>query len=389
MSDTLYLSSSASFKLYGSSIYLYQKDTDSLFALDEEAFALLKKARSGIEPDFFSPDILSFLLAEKILVRKRQEPAEVKTGIFPSDSQPPLKYLHLLITNSCNFRCRHCYVEFEEKHADPELIIKAASEFESSGGLRLIISGGEPLMHPEFTSINEALKAFTGVRKILNTNGWHLAEMEMEEIAGLAFEEIQLSLDGPEEVHDRIRRRGSFKRVLQSAHKLKQAGKHLAIATVVNAWNYREFDILGQIVKDIKPFRWSVDFICPNEQAEKLGLVPPLKAALLMQFSFNSGKHENQKGFACGATLCSLLPDGKLVKCDYFPDISGGNVREKGLLKAWLDLPRIRLKQLECADCGLAESCGGGCRYRAMFYNKKITGKDPVLCMLLGCHEGS
>jgi len=389
MSNTLYLNPSASFKLYGNEIYLYQKDTDSLFVLDEEAFSLLKDASSGIEPHSLDPDILSFLLTEKILIPEKKSSAEIKKGTFPSVNQPPLKYLHLIITNSCNFRCRHCYIEFEEKHAEFELIIKAVSEFEAIGGLRLIVSGGEPLMHPEFKAINETLKAFTGIRKILNTNGWHVAEMETEKIADLAFEEIQLSLDGPEEVHDRLRRRGSFVRVLQSAKKIKQAGKHLAIATVINAWNYGKFKSLSQIVRSLKPFRWSVDFICPIKRIEEHGLVPPLKAALLMQLSFNSGKHEAQKGFACGANLCSLLPDGNLVKCDYFPDISGGNILTKGLLQAWFDLPKIKLEQLECSGCSLAEICGGGCRYRALFYNKKITGKDPALCLVHGCREGS
>ena len=389
MNDRFYLNPAASFKIYGKKIYLYQKDTDSLFAIDDEAYRLLKQAFEGLNPKLIDSEVLSFLTAEGILLPEKPKSTELKIGIFPHEDQPPLKYLHLIITTSCNLRCSHCYVEHEESFIEPEVALKAALEFEKIGGLRLIVSGGEPLLHPEFEKINEGLKSLYGIRKILNTNGWFLAEMEIEQISNLAFEEIQLSLDGTEKTHDKIRSKGSFEKVLRAAEKVKQSGKHLALATVITGWNYKEFDKIEKLVKKFQPFRWSVDFLCPNERTEAQGLNPPLDAAFLMERSFNSGKHESQPGFACGANLCSVLTNGSIVKCDFFPYITGGNIRKKSLLKAWLDLKKIKIEELECKDCAFIDSCGGGCRYRAMYYNKNQISKDPAYCMLYGCYEGS
>lgn len=47
---------------------------------------------------------------------------------------------------------------------------KILKEFEQMQGLRVLITGGEPLMHPEFEKINDFIKELP-IRKILFTNG--------------------------------------------------------------------------------------------------------------------------------------------------------------------------------------------------------------------------
>lgn len=57
------------------------------------------------------------------------------------------------ITDKCNFKCPHCYVEkksFNNKNMDFDVFLRFISEFKKQGGLYLIFTGGEAILHPEF-----------------------------------------------------------------------------------------------------------------------------------------------------------------------------------------------------------------------------------------------
>ena len=74
-------------------------------------------------------------------------------------------------------------------------------------GLRVLITGGEPLLHRSFKEINQMLPEFF-IRKILFTNGLLLNNKILSD---LNVNEIQISIDGLEEAHDSIRGKGTFR----------------------------------------------------------------------------------------------------------------------------------------------------------------------------------
>lgn len=387
----MHLHEGVSLKQYGAKTYLYHKDTDELYEIDSEAKTFLELLFKG-SADLKSLDgsTRNFLLSERIITEKEEFKAKrFPSGSFLRKNVPPLKYLHAIITTSCNFRCKHCYVDFKPLHADLRKVIGVLREFEELGGLRLMVSGGEPLVHPEFRRLNELLREFTGIRKILLTNGYALSELSVSEIRKLNFEEIQVSIDGLEKTHDWIRKKGSFKRALVACQKIKKAGKHLSVATVLFKKNVDEFDQLESLVREIEPFRWTVDYPCIKDAAMRKLLLPELESATLMERSFNSKSHEAARGYACGSSLASLLPDGTLCKCDYFPELSGGNAFEAGLYRSWINLKRIKISETECRFCPSKDECHGGCRYRALIYNGNIEAKDAVACLVYGYREGS
>lgn len=387
----MYLHKDVSFKYYNGIPYIYQRKTDEIFEADEELINLLKEIYCKQETNFsINEDVLEYLVKEKILTFSEGEKSKkISEGKFASSQSPPLQYLHLIITSRCNFRCKHCFVEQKPLDAKLEHLQKICKEFEDIGGLRLIVSGGEPLEHPDFFVFNEFLSQIVGVRRILLTNGWKLSFLNEQEINKLNFDEVQLSIDGNEKIHDWLRRKGSFKRVIESAKKIKNSEIDLSFATVIHSQNIRIFNEIESIVKEFEPFRWTIDFICPTSKAKSLKLIPYFDYAKLLAHSFNSRYHFSSSGFACGPNLASLLPNGNLCKCDYFPGISGGNAFEKGLLDAWKDLKKIRIEETDCKGCRFVDSCRGGCRYRAFTYNGNMAAKDPVACAIYNCYEGS
>ena len=123
------------------------------------------------------------------------------------------------LTNHCNRSCKHC---LDGRHgADGflkvDIIEKVLQSAHSHGYKDISFTGGEPALHPGFieiiTTVCEAGYNFGFV-----TNGWNFIEIYeklrpyRDRLTGITF-----SLDGArEETHDRIRGKGSYRRVMQA-----------------------------------------------------------------------------------------------------------------------------------------------------------------------------
>ena len=67
-----------------------------------------------------------------------------------------------------------------------------------------------------------------GLRVCVNTNGWFLGKAQAKRIVEMGVDEMSISVDGPNETHDFIRRReGSFKHILDSLTNLQEAREEL------------------------------------------------------------------------------------------------------------------------------------------------------------------
>jgi len=71
--------------------------------------------------------------------------------------------------------------------------LSVLAQFEKMQGLRILFSGGEPLLYPDLGALNDALPSLA-FRKVLLTNGTLLTEANHD--LWCHFDEIQISLDG-------------------------------------------------------------------------------------------------------------------------------------------------------------------------------------------------
>ncbi len=137
------------------------------------------------------------------------EPADVKSG----HALRELPVLVLMPHNRCNCRCLMCDIWKIRQVRE----ITAADLAPHIAGLRelkvqwVVFSGGEPLMHSDLWTLTRMLRR-EGIRTTLLTAGL-LLERFAAQVAG-EFDDVILSLDGPPEIHDRIRGvRGAFRRL--------------------------------------------------------------------------------------------------------------------------------------------------------------------------------
>jgi radical SAM protein with 4Fe4S-binding SPASM domain len=253
--------------------------------------------------------------------------------------------------------------------------LKITREFSDHGGLRLLLSGGEPLLYPELNDFLSETQDW-GIRRILLTNGTLITPRT---VSGLQVDEIQVSLDGWRRGHEQLRGPGTFDQVLRGIQAIREAGLPLSIATMIHRGNVNEFEELSRFVEQIGAIEWGVDLPCSAgslKESQDLEVLPE-EAAPYLNYAFGGGYHGSSEGFACGRHLMTVLPNGQAVKCGFYEREPLGDAKQ-GLMECWLRLNHIPLEELECRDCSALEECTGGCRFRA----ERPLGKDLLMCCL-------
>jgi uncharacterized protein len=159
--------------------------------------------------------------------RPRAPPDRVAGGL------QPFAALVLHVSHDCNLRCGYCYADFGRYGGDPGImteemaIAHARHFFDQLGGTQSVnvtFFGGEPLMNlPVVFAAHRYMKerADREGRRIafgLTTNGTLLTEELVEFFRKEAFT-ITVSMDGPPDVHDRLRPLqdggGSYARIME------------------------------------------------------------------------------------------------------------------------------------------------------------------------------
>lgn len=379
---------------------LYNIKTDELYCIEQKALKLLVnialqvnkvKAMNPIDEDYAKnnsinsnelSELIDLCLKEGILTKKpviRTHP-EIKQSPLPS-----LRYLELQITKRCNLSCKHCFVgECSKTDLSFDEILNILKEFEKMQGLRVLITGGEPLLHPEFERINKSLNEIA-IRKILFTNGILLSD---EWLKKLNIQEIQISLDGMREGHESLRGKGTFGKALSAIKKATAYGFDVSVATVIHKKNIHEFDDVEKLIKSLKVRDWTVDALTMSGNLKfnrDFWVEPDIAGEIMRKYGFSQDGHPRAEGYGCGAHLLAIFANGKSSFCSFFEETPLGNINE-GLEILWQKKRHILLKNLQCSEdnCPYLNECFGGCRYRAITLSGKENSPDLFKCYQFG-----
>ncbi|HTP64856.1 MAG TPA: radical SAM protein [Geobacteraceae bacterium] len=357
---------------------LYHMDRDELYELNGEGMDFLRRCDGSQRGRDLTDDgrFVGFCLREGLL-QPLSAPAPVEVRVAESPV-PSLRYLELQLTHRCNLACLHCYLGLP-RAAELSLgdALSISRQFGEMGGLRLMLSGGEPLLYPHLREFIEKSADF-GLRRVLLTNGTLITD---DNAGWLGVEEIQFSLDGWQEGHDLLRGDGAFAATMRGIEAAMAMGMQISIATMVHRGNLDEFGRLRMFAEEINAVQWGVDILCSaGSLVENRGLLVPYEeAAPFMEHAFGGGYHGSSDGFACGRHLMTVTPEGKAVKCGFYADRPLGDASEE-LRACWLRLEHVSMATLECAGCPVAADCAGGCRFRA----ERPLGPDPAMCAFYG-----
>lgn len=373
---------------------VYHIKKDELYELDDESFEFLKHCATDDGCDAEDNDFIRYCADEDILT---YENPLIRRPPLIKSARPSLRYLELQITDKCNLRCKHCYIGDIITPLNPPLvrgevnggelsvsqIKKILIEFEEMQGLRVLITGGEPLIYSRFDDLNAMLPDFS-VRKILFSNGLLLKK---EVLNHLNFDEIQISIDGLEDAHDEIRGKGTYKITMKAIKDALDADFDVSVSTMIHPGNLNDFDEMERLFQDMGIKDWTVDVPCFTGRLEhnKAFQITPEIGGKYLKYGFGDGLHTTDAGYGCGLHLMAALSNGKAAKCTFYDDSAVGNINE-GLRICWQRIRPVELKELDC-DCAYLEACRGGCRYRAEL-SGDIHGKDLYRCALYDFLKG-
>jgi MoaA/NifB/PqqE/SkfB family radical SAM enzyme/SAM-dependent methyltransferase len=274
---------------------------------------------------------------------------------------PPLSELWIHITDACNLGCRHCLFGCKPGAArsldrrDVERVTAQAIEL----GCRLFLfTGGEPYVHPDFIDVLRTLLRHQDLRAAVLTNGCLIPKF-MNRMSDLDRSRLhfQVSLDGPQAAHDRIRGDGNFREVAVGISCLRGASFPCSTVMAVHANN---FDSMAQFVEasaglgvDTVHFMWHFprgtgnDIALPPmpellscfaeawKRARALGVaIDNVEAIRSQVFTYPGTRFDLSNG---GWESLAVGPDGSVFPTPAMvniPELCGGHI-EEGLETVW------------------------------------------------------
>ncbi len=160
------------------------------------------------------------------------------SSVFSLGERTPVGHRLWAYTNfHCNLACTYCCAESSPKanarNLDPAIARQAFTEFADSGGKELLLTGGEPFLHPQ---LDEIVRAGEGLERTILTNamvfGKGRRRQMLEEMDRSVL--LQVSLDSATaELHDAQRGAGSWAKAMVGIGEAHELGFRVRIAATM------------------------------------------------------------------------------------------------------------------------------------------------------------
>ena len=191
---------------------------------------------------------------------------------------PPLRQIYFYLTEGCNLACRHCWLRpgFDpdgSRHPvlPVELFETAIREAKPLGLTRVKLTGGEPLLHPEFVRLLEIVRR-EGLALTIETNGVLSTPELAAEIAKSPKRFVSVSIDAADaETHEWLRRvPGCFALAVQAVRNLKAVDIPPQIIMSVMRRNVEQMQAVVRMAEEIGASSVKFNVIQPIERGKNL-----------------------------------------------------------------------------------------------------------------------
>lgn len=206
-----------------------------------------------------------------------------------TQNQPQLTSLPILILNvhnRCNCRCIMCDIWKRETNVEiqPESLERHKESIRRLGVQQVVLSGGEPLLHTDLHTLCCFFRDM-GIHLTLLTTG--LLLQKRAEMIASSFNEVIVSIDGPEEIHDAIRRiNGAFRLIrdgmiavrkyapqmkIHGRNTVQKKNHHLLCATV-QAAKQLQLTSISFLAADLTSEAFNRPLVWPGERQSEIAL---------------------------------------------------------------------------------------------------------------------
>jgi len=269
------------------------------------------------------------------------------------------------------------------------------------------ITGGEPFLRKDLFEILGEIKK-CGFKVYLLTNGTLVSRDGARKLAELGVDGVQVSIEGPEDVHDSLRGKGSFAASTDGIERLIDAGVTVTLNVTLsklNASSMKKIIVFGshmgaqrlgfsRLVPAGKGRSLLSQMLAPEQvrnlyrsirsfeiKGFEIVTGDPLASQMQVKSPADAGSVAIS-GCSAGVAGLTILPNGNVMPCRRLP-LSLGNVMKNSLREIWSTSPvlealRDRSKYKgKCGTCRRWAQCRG-CRAIAYAYARS-RGQDDFL----------
>jgi len=318
--------------------------------------------------------------------------------LMPDRWQAP-RLLTFMMTYRCNLRCTMCWQwgeqglfhDLSKEHEIQQLdlaTLRSIIDDVEADRTGVFLWGGEPFLHREILPFVEHVKS-RGLYCSINTNGTYLPR-DSRRLVELDVDAIMVSVDGPLEVHDRIRgMKGSFQKIAEGVKAVREARNgnerkpEVIVNTTISPGNqdvlletYRTVEAMGadrmilsqlwftteQIGKaneayfrekfsahapSWRGFVMDVSVLDTQRIADQMREMSLLKGPMELRFLPDLSPDQVHDYYrspseAFGKSRClvpwleaEVLPNGDVTPCSDRPDLIMGNVQRERFSEIW------------------------------------------------------
>lgn len=230
---------------------------------------------------------------------------EVVSSALEHSELASMPILILNVHSNCNCRCVMCDIWKRETHEQARVadLERHRASLRKLGVRQVVLTGGEPLLHNDLGALCEFFRE-EKIRLTLLTTGLLLLKRADE--VSRWFDEVIVSIDGPAEIHNSIRRvRGGFELISQgvaAVHARKshmpvacrttvQKANHVSLRATVAAAKLFGFDSISFLAADVTSEAFNRPLVWPGERQSEISLTVDEVAALEVEIERLIGEH--------------------------------------------------------------------------------------------------
>lgn len=162
----------------------------------------------------------------------------------------PRRMVGFSLTNQCNLHCGMCWQKERSKKLflDYQHFASVIDEISQIGTPAIYLWGGEPFLHPDIWRMIRKVKE-SGLFCIVNTNGVMIRKC-ISQLIESKLDMLIVSIDGNEEIHDKIRgRNGCFREVTEGIALLRKQQARTPLITINTVITEDNYLYLNELVK--------------------------------------------------------------------------------------------------------------------------------------------
>jgi MoaA/NifB/PqqE/SkfB family radical SAM enzyme len=304
------------------------------------------------------------------------------------------------ITERCNLNCRHCYQEnaiteemsLKEIEDCTEEILEAINDWADKSKITFLpninLLGGEVFVRNDWENILDFLSK-KNIEYYILTNATLIDKEIAKKLKLFCVSGVQVSLDGPEKIHDYIRGQGSFKKAVIGINNLRENEINVTLNTTISKINYEFFQDIFQVAKSLQVSGLVFSRLVPTGHSQNNKDLILSKDELITIYNFVKENNKNSDfkintgdpiaslyidcetsygfgGCAAGFAGITVLSDATVVPCRRLK-IPLGNLRRDSFREIWSNsevLNKLRDQENyfgKCKECSEFMKCRG-CR---------------------------